>query len=75
MLRWEKVIWRVPTLDDFRVPSEVGAKFIENGVWDRMEREMVEQSAEITVAESLIRACENTVLNDRNQELMTRRRQ
>ena len=59
----------MPTLDDLRVPSEIGAEFIEADVWDSMEREVVRQSAEIPVVERLIRACQkNEVSNDGNQE-------
>lgn len=32
MLRWEKGILRVPTLDDLRVPSKAGATLVKGDV-------------------------------------------
>lgn len=55
ILRWEKKILRLLTLDDLRVPSKVGAEFIEGDVWYQIER-WAEQSAEIMVVKSLISA-------------------
>lgn len=55
ILRWEKKILRLLTLDDLRVPSKVGAEFIEGDVWYQIER-WAEQSAEIIVVKSLISA-------------------
>lgn len=38
ILRWEKKNLRILTLDDLRVPSKVGAEFIEGDVWYQIER-------------------------------------